>query len=199
MKKDIYILGGARTPMAEYAGKLKDISALELGAIASRAALERTGVRPEAVDHVIMGNVLQTSADAVYGARHVGLKAGLPVEVPALTVNRLCGSGIQAAVSAGQMILLDEADVVLTGGMESMSQAPHVIRGLRNGLRLGQGALEDTLWSALLDTHCGCTMAGTAENCATKYGVSREEQDRYAIRSQQLADKAWREGRFKDE
>jgi len=199
MNKDIYILGGARTPMAEYAGKLKDISALELGAIASRAALQRTGVKPESVDHVVFGNVLQTSSDAVYGARHVSLKAGLPVEVPALTVNRLCGSGVQAAVSGGQLILLGEADIVLTGGMESMSQAPHVIRGLRSGLRLGQGQLEDTLWSALLDTHCGCTMAGTAENCAAKYAVSREEQDRYAIRSQQLADKAWREGRFKDE
>ena len=199
MNKDIYILGGARTPMAEYAGKLKDISALELGAIASRAALERTGVKPDAVDHLVFGNVLQTSADAVYGARHVGLKAGLPVEVPALTVNRLCGSGIQAAVSGGQLILLGEADVVLTGGMENMSQAPHVIRGLRSGLRLGQGQLEDTLWSALLDTHCGCTMAGTAENCAAKYAVSREEQDQYAIRSQQLAAKAWNEGRFKDE
>jgi acetyl-CoA acetyltransferase family protein len=199
MTKQIFILGGARTPMAEYAGKLKDISALELGAIASRAALERTGVKPEAVDHVVFGNVLQTSSDAVYGARHVGLKAGVPVEVPALTVNRLCGSGIQAAVSGGQMILLGEADVVLTGGMESMSQAPHVIRGLRSGLRLGQGQLEDTLWSALLDTHCGCTMAGTAENCAAKYGVSREAQDEYAIRSQQLADKAWKEGRLKEE
>ena len=199
MNKDIYILGGARTPMAEYAGKLKDISALELGAIASRAALERTGVKPEAVDHVVFGNVLQTSSDAVYGARHVGLKAGLPIEVPALTVNRLCGSGIQAAISGGQLILLDEADVVLTGGMESMSQAPHVIRGLRSGLRLGQGQLEDTLWSALLDTHCGCTMAGTAENCAAKYNVSRQAQDEYAIRSQQLAHKAWTEGRFADE
>ena len=199
MNKDIFILGGARTPMAEYAGKLKDISALELGAIASRAAFERTGVKPEAIEHVVFGNVLQTSSDAVYGARHVGLKAGVPIEVPALTVNRLCGSGIQAAVNGAHLIMLGEADVVLTGGMESMSQAPHVIRGLRSGLRLGQGQLEDTLWSALLDTHCGCTMAGTAENCAAKYAVSREEQDEYAIRSQQLADKAWKEGRFKDE
>jgi acetyl-CoA acetyltransferase family protein len=199
MNNDVYILGGARTPMAEYAGRLKDIPALELGAIAARAAMERTRVKPEAVDHVVFGNVLQTSSDAVYGARHVGLKAGVPVEVPALTVNRLCGSGIQAAVSAAQMILLGEANIALTGGMESMSQAPHVIRGLRSGLRLGQGQLEDTLWSALLDTHCGCTMAGTAENCAAKYGVSREEQDRYAIRSQQLAAKAWSDERFKEE
>jgi len=195
----VYILGGARTPMADYTGKLKDFSALDLGAIASRAALERTGVRADMVDHVVFGNVLQTSADAVYGARHIGLKAGLPIEVPALTVNRLCGSGIQAAISGAQMLLLHEADIVLTGGTESMSQAPHVIRGLRNGLRLGQGQLEDTLWSALLDTHCGCTMAVTAENCAANYGISRQEQDCYAIRSQQLADKAWRDGRLAEE
>ena len=199
MSRTVYILGGARTPMAEYTGKLKDFSALDLGAIATRAALDRTGVRPDMIDHVVFGNVLQTSTDAVYGARHVALKADLPIDVPALTVNRLCGSGIQAAVSGAQMILLNEAEVVLTGGTESMSQAPHVIRGLRSGLRLGQGQLEDTLWSALLDTHCGCTMAATAENCAAKYGISREEQDRYAIRSQQLADKAWKEGRLAEE
>ena len=196
---EIFILGGARTPMADYTGKLKDFSAIELGAMAARGAMQRTGIAPSAVDHVVFGNVLQTSSDAVYGARHVGLKAGLPIEVPALTVNRLCGSGIQAAVNGAHLLMLGEADVVLTGGMESMSQAPHVIRGLRSGLRLGQGQLEDTLWSALLDTHCGCTMAGTAENCAAKYNVSREEQDAYAIRSQQLADKAWKEGRLKEE
>jgi acetyl-CoA acetyltransferase family protein len=199
MSTPIYIVGGARTPMAEYAGKLKDVTALELGAIAARAALGRTGIPAEAIDHVVFGNVLQTSSDAVYGARHVALKAGVPVHVPALTVNRLCGSGIEAAIQAAQQILLDEAQVVLTGGVESMSQAPHVIRGLRNGLRLGQGQLEDTLWSALLDTHCGCTMAATAENCAAKYGVSREAQDEYAIRSQQLAARAWAEGRLAEE
>jgi acetyl-CoA acetyltransferase family protein len=199
MNREIFILGGARTPMADYAGKLKDIPALELGAIASRAALEKTGVKPEAIDHVVFGNVLQTSSDAVYGARHVGLKAALPIEVPALTVNRLCGSGIQSAISGAQLLLLGEAEVVLAGGMESMSQAPHVIRGLRSGLRLGQGQLEDTLWSALLDTHCGCTMAVTAENCAGKYGISRQAQDEYAIRSQQLADRAWKGGRLTQE
>ena len=199
MSDTIYILAGARTPMAEYTGKLKDISALDLGAIASRAAIERAGVAPNAIDHVVFGNVLQSSPDAVYGARHIGLRAGLPNETPALTVNRLCGSGIQAAINGAQMIQLDEAAIVLTGGTESMSQAPHVIRGLRGGLRLGQGQLEDSLWSALLDTHCGCTMAATAENCAAKYGVSREEQDRYALRSQQLAAKAWAAGRFTDE
>jgi acetyl-CoA acetyltransferase family protein len=185
--------------MAEYTGRLKDFSALELGAIASRAALQRSALKPGAVDHVVFGNVLQTSSDAVYGARHIGLKAGIPVEVPALTVNRLCGSGIQAAISGAQMIRLDEAAIVMTGGTESMSQAPHVIRGARTGLRLGQGQLEDTLWSALLDTHCGCTMAGTAENCAAKYGVSRQEQDCYAVRSQRLAAAAWNSGRLAEE
>ncbi len=196
---DIFIVGGSRTPMADYTGKLKDLSAIELGAIAARAALERARVAPDAVDHVVFGNVAQTSSDAVYGARHVGLKAGVPIEKPALTVNRLCGSGIQAAISGGQMIRLDEAAVVLTGGMESMSQAPHAIRGLRNGLRLGQGQLEDTLWSGLLDTYCGFTMAGTAENCAAKFGITRDEQDRYALRSQQLAAAAWSSGRLKEE
>ena len=148
----------------------------------------------------MFGNVLQTSADAVYGARHVGLKAGAAdrgAGADGESALRLGHPGRRSA--AAQLILLGEADIVLTGGMESMSQAPHVIRGLRNGLRLGQGKLEDTLWSALLDTHCGCTMAGTAENCAAKYGISREEQDRYAMRSQQLADKAWSDGRFADE
>jgi acetyl-CoA acyltransferase 2 len=196
---DIFIVNGARTPMAEYNGRLKDVSALDLGAIASRAAMERSGLRPDQIDHVVFGNVLQSSSDAVYGARHVGLRAGLPVEVPALTVNRLCGSGIQAAINGAQMILLNEADVVLTGGTESMSQAPHVIRGLRSGLRLGQGQLEDTLWSCLLDTHCGCTMAATAENCAAKYNVTRPEQDCFALRSQQLAARAWHEGRLGQE
>ncbi len=196
---DVFVVGGARTPMAEYVGALKDLSALELGAIASRAALERTGVKPEWVEHVVFGNVLQTSADAIYGARHVGLKAGVPIEVPALTVNRLCGSGIQAAVSGAQLIQLGEAQVVLTGGTENMSQAPHVMRGLRSGLRLGQGKLEDYLWESLLDPYCGCTMAGTAENCARKYGISREDQDAFALRSQQRASQAWREGRFADE
>jgi acetyl-CoA acetyltransferase family protein len=185
--------------MTDYVGALRDVSALELGAIAARGAFARTGVRPEWVDHAVVGNVLQTSSDAIYGARHVALKAGVPVEVPALTVNRLCGSGVQAAISGARMIQLGEAGIVLTGGVESMSQAPHVIRGLRSGLKLGQGRLEDYLWEALLDPYCGCTMAMTAENCAAKYGISREDQDCYALRSQQLADKAARDGRFVEE
>src|SRR3981081_4668664 len=139
--KDVLIVGGARTPMTEYVGALKDVSAIELGAIAARGAFQKTGVKPEWIDHVVFGNVLQTSADAIYGARHIALKACVPIEVPALTVNRLCGSGIQAAVSGAQLIQLDDASLVLTGGVESMSQAPHVVRGLRTGLRLGDAKL----------------------------------------------------------
>ena len=199
VQPEVMIIGGARTPMTDYVGALKDVSALELGAIAARGAFERTGVKPEWIDHVVVGNVLQTSPDAIYGARHVALKAGVPIEVPALTVNRLCGSGIQAAVSGAQMIQLGEAGMVLTGGIESMSQAPHVIRGLRGGLKLGQGKLEDALWEALVDTHCGCSMAITAENCACRYGISRAEQDEYALRSQTLADRAWADGRLAEE
>src|SRR6185503_19890810 len=142
MSTDVFILGGARTPMTDYSGALKDVSALELGATAARAAFAKTSVKPEWIDHAVIGNVMQTSADAIYGARHVALKAGVPIEVPALTVNRLFGSGIQAAVSGAQLIKLDEAQIVLSGGIESMSQAPHVLRGLRSGLRLNQGKLE---------------------------------------------------------
>jgi acetyl-CoA acetyltransferase family protein len=199
MTNDLFILGGARTPMTQHVGALKDISAIELGAIATRAALARTGVAPDAIDHVVFGNVQQSSTDAHYGARHVGLRAGLPIEVPALTVNRLCGSGIQAVVSGAQQILLGEARVVVAGGMESMSQVPHVIRGLRSGLRLGQGKLEDWLWEGLNDPYAGCSMAITAENCAAKYGITREESDRYALRSQQRAHAAWTSGVMAEE
>jgi acetyl-CoA acyltransferase 2 len=199
MSQDVFILGGARTPMTQHVGALKDFSAIDLGAIASKAALERTGTRPEWIDHVVFGNVQQSSVDAHYGARHVGLKAGLPQEVPALTVNRLCGSGIQAVLSGAQHIQLDEAGVVLAGGMENMSQVPHIIRGLRGGLKLGQGKLEDWLWEGLNDPYAGCSMAITAENCAVKYGITREDADAYALRSQQLAHKAWTSGAMKDE
>ncbi len=197
--KDIVIIAGKRTPMGEYGGALKDLSALELGAIASRAAIEQSGVEPEAFGHAVFGNALQTSGDALYGARHVALKAGLPIETPALTVNRICGSGIQALVSGAQLIELGEAEYVLAGGIESMSQAPHVIRGARWGLRLGQSQMEDSLMVALMDTYCGCHMAGTAENLARKHDISREQQDEFALRSQKAAAAAWEAGRFDDE
>src|SRR6478735_4464849 len=199
MTQDVFILGGKRTPMGEYVGALKDISAIELGAIAARGALESTGVGAEEIDHTIIGNALQTSGDAIYGARHVALKAGVPFDRPALTVNRLCGSGIQSIISGAQMIQLGEARSCLVGGMESMSQAPHVIRGARSGFALGQGKLEDSLMVALLDTYCNTPMAGTAENLARKFEVSREEQDKYALRSQQEAKRAKDAGIFAEE
>ena len=199
MSRDVFILGGKRTPMGEYVGALKDISAIDLGAIASRAALEATGVAPEDIDHTVIGNALQTSGDAIYGARHVALKAGVPFDRPALTVNRLCGSGIQSIVSGAQMIQLGEARTCLVGGMESMSQAPHVIRGARSGFGLGQGKLEDSLMVALLDTYCNTPMAGTAENLARKFEIGRDVQDEYALRSQQAAKRALDAGVFAEE
>src|SRR3712207_6551643 len=199
MSSEVFILGGKRTPMGEYVGALKDVSAIDLGAVAARGALEATGVRADDIDHTVVGNALQTSGDAIYGARHVALKAGVPAERPALTVNRLCGSGIQSIVSGAHMILLGEADTALVGGMESMSMAPHAIYGARSGFALGQGKLEDTLMVALLDTYCNTTMAGTAENLARRYEISREEQDRYALRSQTEAKRAQDAGVFKEE
>jgi acetyl-CoA acetyltransferase family protein len=199
MASEVFILGGKRTPMGEYVGALKDISAIELGAIAARAALETTGVAPDEIDHTIVGNALQTSGDAIYGARHVALKAGIPFDRPALTVNRLCGSGIQSIVSGAQMIQLGEAGTCLVGGMESMSQAPHVIRGARSGFALGQGKLEDSLMVALLDTYCNTPMAGTAENLARKFEIQRDDQDKYALRSQQAAKRALDAGVFAEE
>ena len=196
---DVVILGGARTAMTEYVGAFKDVSALELGAHAARGALERAQVQAAWLDHVVMGNALQTSGDAIYGARHVGLKAGAPVETPALTVNRLCGSGIQSVVSTAQMIRLGESRLALAGGMENMTQAPHVIRGARVGFRLGEGRLEDTLMVALLDTQCGLYMAQTSDNLARRHDISREAMDAYALRSQKAAAAAAERGVFAEE
>ena len=199
MIKEVFILGGKRTPMGEYVGALKDVSAIDLGAVAARGALESTGVNADEIDHTVMGNALQTSGDAIYGARHVALKAGVPFDRPALTVNRLCGSGIQSIISGAQMIQLGEATTALVGGIESMSQAPHVIRGARTGFALGQGKLEDSLMVALLDTYCNTPMAGTAENLARRFEISREAQDAYALRSQQEAKRALDAGFFAEE
>jgi acetyl-CoA acetyltransferase family protein len=195
----ILILEGARTPMAEYNGAFSDVSAIDLGVHASREALARSGVEPSAIDHVIFGNALQTSGDAIYGARHVALKAGVPKEIPALTVNRLCGSGFESIVQGAQRILLGEAKTVLAGGMENMSQAPHVIRGARKGLRLGQGQLEDSLMVALMDSYCGLYMAQTSDRVAAKYDITRAEQDDYALSSQQRAAAAWSACRLSEE
>src|SRR3954469_14219683 len=205
MAEVIVIVGGARTPMAEYSGTpgyglFKDLSAIELGAIAAKAALERSRVPAKWVDHVVMGNAQQTSVDAIYGARHVGLKAGVPIETPAVTVNRLCGSGIESIVLGAHQILLGESSIVLAGGMENMSQAPHVLRGARQGYRFGQKVeVEDSLYHALRDPYCGCFMAETANNLGKKYDIKREDADRFAARSHELGVKATKNGIFKDE
>ncbi len=198
--QDIVFLSGVRTGFGKFGGSLKDLSATQLGAIAARHALERSGIEAADIDHVVFGNALQTSADAIYLARHVGLQAGVAVEVPALTVNRLCGSGFDAVIQGAQQILLDESQAVLCGGTESMSQAPHVIRGARWGLRFGPAAsLEDALWESLSDPQCGLSMAETAENLADKYKLTRREVDEYALLSQQRAKRAWDEGVFAPE
>jgi acetyl-CoA acetyltransferase family protein len=198
--QDIYIIDGARTPVGVLQGSLSDISAIDLGVIAARGAIERSGVNPQLIDQVVMGNVIQSSKDAIYFARHVALKAGLPIETPALTVNRLCGSGLQAIVNAAQMLQLGEGQIALAGGAENMTQAPHVLRGARTGYKLGQAPqLEDSLWEALVDSYCGCGMAITAENLAEKYELTREQVDEYALRSQTSARRAQQAGWLAEE
>jgi acetyl-CoA acetyltransferase family protein len=196
---DIAIVSGARTPMGRYCGKLRDFSAMDLAAVASQEAIKRSGVDPKEFDHAVFGNAQQTSGDSLYGARHVALKAGLPIETPALTVNRLCGSGMQSLVNAAQMIQLGEASTVLAGGMESMSQAPHVVRGARWGLGLGEGKLEDSLMVALLDTYCGLYMANTAELYAELQGITRQHMDEFSLQSQQKAGAAQKACRLAEE
>jgi acetyl-CoA acyltransferase 2 len=197
--KKIVILSAARTPFGKFCGALKDLTATELGVVAARAALERGEIKPEEIDHVVFGNVLQTSADAAYLARHIGLKSAIPPSVPALAVNRLCGSGFQAIVSGAQLLLLQEANYVLAGGTENMSQAPHVIRGARWGIPLGEERMEDSLWSALTDSYCNLNMAETAENLASRYGITRKQADAFALESQMRTKSANESARFNEE
>ena len=199
-RPEVVFLSGVRTGFGSFGGALKDLSATDLGAFAAQAAIARAGVPPSAIDHVIVGNAMQTSADGAYLARHVGLRAGCPIETPAVTVNRLCGSGFESIVQAAHRLLLGEATAVLAGGAESMSQAPYVLRGIRWGTRLGTPpAVEDQLWQGLTDRQCGCSMGITAENLAGRYGITREDADGYALRSQQAARAAWTNGWFADE
>jgi len=196
---DVVILGGARTAFGTYGGGLRDVSATDLGVIASKGALARSALAPEKIDQVIFGNVLQTSGDAVYLARHIGLRSGAPIAAPALTINRLCGSGLQAILLAAQEIRLGQAEFVLAGGAENMSMAPHQIRGARWGLPLGEQKLEDVLWVALVDSYNGLGMANTAENLGRKYGISRAAADELAERSHRLAAAARESCRFSEE
>lgn len=198
LTRDIFIVSAKRTAFGTFGGKLKKHSAIDLGVIAAKAAFEAGNVNPEIVDHVVFGNVSQTSADALYMARHVGLKSGVPIPVPGLTVNRLCGSGFQAVVNGAHEILVGDAEVVLTGGTENMSQAPFAARDIRFGIKFGpkHPALEDTLWSSLYDPHADCAMAMTAENLAEKHGITRQQADEYGYRSQTAWGAAQEAGRF---
>src|SRR5256714_14713151 len=196
----VVFLSAVRTPFGTFGGKLKDFSPVELAVHASKAAIERSGADASDIDQTIFGNVLYTTRDSIYFARHVGLRSGLRQETSALTVNRLCGSGFQAVVSGAQEILFGDAQMCLVGGAESMSQAPHVTRGLRWGTPLGKSpVLEDVLWESLTDSFVGLGMAETAENLAEKYELDRGCVDEFALRSQQRAKAAWEEGVFKDE
>src|SRR6195952_495193 len=197
--RDLVLVDGVRTPMADYNGSFADVSAIDLAAHAARALFEKTAIDPQEIDQAIVGNALQTSPDAIYGARHVALKAGVPKEVPALTVNRLCGSGVQSVISGAQTILTGDATTCLVGGMENMSQAPHVIWGARRGFKLGQGQLQDLLMISLMDSYCGCYMAQTSNNLARDYGITREQQDEYAILSQRRAGAAGGSGKLAEE
>jgi len=204
MAKVAVIIGGARTAMADFVGApnggaFKDISAIQLGAIAIRGVLEKVCIKPDLLDEVIMGYGIQSSPDGGYGARHAALFGGVPERVPGLTVGRTCGSGFQSIITGAKDILLGEADFVLAGGMENMSQAPHVLRGVREGFRLGDRTLEDWLMTNLFDTYCNMNMAQTVDKLAKMYGVTREEADQVAYESHTRAGRAIGAGRFKEE
>jgi acetyl-CoA acyltransferase 2 len=200
LDREIWIVAAKRTPFGTMGGALKDVSAIDLAVHSSKAALAQAGLNASEIDQVILGNVQQTSPDAIYGARHVGLKSGVPIDKPALTVNRLCGSGFQAVVSAAEQILLGEAKAVLAAGSENMSQAPHATWGLREGAKFGKPPqMVDTLWASLTDSFCNLPMAMTAENLAEQYGISRQDADAFGLRSQQRWAAAQEAGAFKDE
>ena len=199
LPQDVVFLSGKRTPFGSYGGSLRDKSTTDIAVHAGRSAIEQAGVDNEEIDHIVIGNVSQTSEGAAYLARHVGLYCEIPIEKPAYTVGRLCGSGFQGLVSAAQEILLDRADVVLTGGAESMSQAPHLVRGARWGIPLGKGDLEDSLWTTLQDPYCKLPMGITAENLAEMYEINQDMVDEYSVRSQHAWAAANEAGRFKNE
>lgn len=199
MSNDIVFLGGKRTPFGTFNGVFTGIDATELGVLASNAAIEQAGIQAAEIDHVVFGNVMQTSAHAIYCARHIGLGVGAPVETPAVTVNRLCGSGFESLIQGAHRLLLGEASMVLAGGTENMTQAPHTIRGARKGFKLGGTPMNDYLQEVLYDPQAGCAMAITAENLGEKYNISREMADEYGYRSQTAWLAAHEAGRYADE
>jgi acetyl-CoA acyltransferase 2 len=195
----VFILGGARTPFGTFGGVLKDVSAIELGVIASKGAIENSKIAADDIEQVFAGNIIHTSKNASYLARHVALQAGVPFKSTALTLNRLCGSGMQAVVSATQSIILQDSEVALALGTENMSQSPHVLRNTRFGTGQQSPQIDDMLWATLTDEYIGCGMGVTAENLAEKYEISRESQDEFALRSHQRALNAQQNGRFRQE
>lgn len=198
--KKVYIVDGARTALTAFGGSFAGVSATELGTETAKEALKRASVDPEKVGHLIYGNVIQSETNASYIARHIGLEIGVPQQVPAYILNRLCGSGLQSIVSGAQEILLNDAEIVLAGGVENMSQAPYANFHQRfGGQKLGELKFHDMLTSTLFDEYTGSGMGVTAENLAEKYGITREEQDEYAVLSHQRAAKARESGRFADE
>lgn len=210
MAEDVVIVGGARTPFCEWVGGkrgdgktgglLKSLSAQDLGGIAIKGALERTGTDPASVDHVVMGYALQTCSQSIFGSRHAGLKGGIPQEVPMLTLSRICGSGVQSIVTGAQMIMLEEASTVVSGGMENLSQAPHIMRGARDGWKLGRSPkVEDYLMTNLQDMTCGLFMAQTSDELCKRKGVTREEIDAYAALSHARTTASIESGLFEQE
>eukprot|EP01060_Flectonema_neradi_P002043 TRINITY_DN11237_c1_g1_i1.p1 TRINITY_DN11237_c1_g1~~TRINITY_DN11237_c1_g1_i1.p1 ORF type:complete len:394 (+),score=89.05 TRINITY_DN11237_c1_g1_i1:52-1233(+) len=197
--KDVLVVGAKRTAFGTFGGSLKTVTATDLGVIASKAAISQSALAADKIDQVVFGSVSQTSVDALYLSRHIGLKSGLRVDAPALTVNRLCGSGFEAVVQGAKLIETTEANTVLTGGTENMSQAPHCIYGARDGLALGKGKLVDSLWDGLTDTYIGMPMGMTAENLAEQYNITQEEVDNFSVRSQTLHGEAQKNGVFNDE
>src|SRR5581483_4870453 len=196
--EDVVIVSGVRTPIGRFQGAYSNLPASDLGAIVIKAAVERAGLKPEQVDHVIMGCVGQVMEDA-YVSRHAAVKAGMPIETPALTVNRICGSGLEAINTAARYIECGDASVVVAGGTENMTMMPYYVRQGRTGYRMGNGTLEDGILHLLGDPFTKVHMGITAENLAEKYEVSRQTQDEYALRSQQRAAAAIASGKFKDE
>lgn len=195
----LVIVAAKRTAFGAFGGSLKDFSATDLAVQASQGALAQIKMDPHLIDHVVFGNVIPSSSDAAYLARHVGLKTGIPITTPALTLNRLCGSGLEAAADGFRRIRLGEASVVLVGGTENMSQAPFTLRKARFGYRMGNGEIEDTLMAGLFDTYANLPMALTAERLAEKYSITRDEIDTFALDSQKKAAAAQKEGHFKEE
>ncbi len=198
-RETLVFLSAKRTPFGAYGGSLKDINPTDLGVHAAKAALAQSGIPAQDIDHVIVGNVLHSAPDSIYSPRHIGLKCGVPEAVPALGVNRLCGSGFEAIIVAAQQMAAGDTRIALVGGIENMSLSPYVMRSARWGMRMGHGQITDSMMESLTDTYAGAPMAITAENLAEKYKISREEADAFSIRSQQRCKAAFDDGRFKAE